>query len=116
MPAKPVRRPAGFFQHLLSARPNRRPRCPRRHGPLASHVELLRTIEGSQPPGTGSVGRGRGTTSRPKCLLHSAALSQRRYLDDDFHDGDALFPADRYDEDRQQVDLRQVNSLAAAAA
>jgi NAD(P)-dependent dehydrogenase (short-subunit alcohol dehydrogenase family) len=43
-------------------------------------------------------------------LLHSAALSQRRYLDEDFRGGEALFPAGRYDEDRQQVDLREVNS------
>jgi NAD(P)-dependent dehydrogenase (short-subunit alcohol dehydrogenase family) len=43
-------------------------------------------------------------------LLHSAALSQRRYLDEDFRGGETLFPAGRYDEDRQQVDLRAVNS------
>ena len=42
--------------------------------------------------------------------MHSAELSQRRYLDEDFHSGDALFPAGRYDEDLQQVDLRAVNS------
>ena len=43
-------------------------------------------------------------------LLHSAALSQRRYLDEDYQGGEALFPAGRYDEDLQQVDLREVNS------
>jgi NAD(P)-dependent dehydrogenase (short-subunit alcohol dehydrogenase family) len=43
-------------------------------------------------------------------LLHSAALSQRRYLDEDFQGGEALFPSDRYDEDLQQVDLREINS------
>ena len=32
------------------------------------------------------------------------ALSQRRYLDDDYRAGEALFPANRYDEDLQQVD------------
>jgi NAD(P)-dependent dehydrogenase (short-subunit alcohol dehydrogenase family) len=42
--------------------------------------------------------------------LHSAALSQRRFLDEDYRGGEALFPADRYDEDLQQVDLRDVNS------
>ncbi|HEY3851627.1 MAG TPA: SDR family oxidoreductase, partial [Steroidobacteraceae bacterium] len=48
--------------------------------------------------------------SHAEGLLHSAALSQRRYLDEDFRDGNAVFPQDRYDEDLQQVDLRAVNS------
>jgi hypothetical protein len=42
--------------------------------------------------------------------VHSAALSQRRYLDEDYLEGEALFPGGRYDEDRQQVDLRETNS------
>jgi NAD(P)-dependent dehydrogenase (short-subunit alcohol dehydrogenase family) len=46
----------------------------------------------------------------PDGLLDSAALSQRRYLDEDYLEGEALFPSGRYDEDRQQVDLREVNS------
>jgi NAD(P)-dependent dehydrogenase (short-subunit alcohol dehydrogenase family) len=43
-------------------------------------------------------------------LLECAALSQRPYLDEDFREGDALFPKDRYDADLQQMDLRAVNS------
>ena len=43
-------------------------------------------------------------------LVHSAVLSQRRYLDEDYRAGDAVFPANRYDEDLQQIDLRDVNS------
>ena len=43
-------------------------------------------------------------------LLHSAELSQKRYLDEDFRNGEAIFPTNRYDEDRQQVDLREINS------
>jgi NAD(P)-dependent dehydrogenase (short-subunit alcohol dehydrogenase family) len=51
------------------------------------------------------------TARRPgEGLLHSAALSQRRYLDEDYRDGGTLFPAGRYDEDRQQIDLREINS------
>jgi NAD(P)-dependent dehydrogenase (short-subunit alcohol dehydrogenase family) len=42
--------------------------------------------------------------------VNSAAFSQRRYLDEDFRGGETLFPAGRYDEDRQQVDLREINS------
>ena len=43
-------------------------------------------------------------------LIHSAALSQRRYLDEDYRGGETLFPENRFDEDRQQVDLREMNS------
>ena len=78
-------------------------------GPLASHDELLRTIGGSHVAG-GSALVAASDRSHGEGLLHSAALSQRRYLDDDFRGGEALFPAHRYDEDRQQVDLRAVNS------
>ncbi len=43
-------------------------------------------------------------------LIHSAALSQRHYLDEDFREGESLFPAGRYDEDLQQVEPRELNS------
>jgi NAD(P)-dependent dehydrogenase (short-subunit alcohol dehydrogenase family) len=105
-----VRRPAGFFQHLLNKEAEPIAALPDAwKGPLASHDELRRTLEGSPAHSAGAL---IAATSRPQGegLLHSAALSQRRYLDEDFGDGEALFPADRYDEDRQQVDLRAVNS------
>ena len=141
-----VRRPAGFFQHLLAREAESVAALPERlRGPLASHDELLRILGGQQTLGirAGSDARvgaelegasfsaraGRGDASggagaelsaagrsatTPRAhgegLLHSAALSQRRYLDEDFYDGETLFPTDRYDEDRQQVDLREVNS------
>jgi NAD(P)-dependent dehydrogenase (short-subunit alcohol dehydrogenase family) len=105
-----VRRPAGFFQHLLAREAESIAALPEDwRGPLANHAELSRALEESHVRGTGTLvtaaggGQGEG-------LLHSAALSQRRYLDEDFRDSEALFPADRYDEDRQQVDLRETNS------
>jgi NAD(P)-dependent dehydrogenase (short-subunit alcohol dehydrogenase family) len=105
-----VRRPAGFFQHLLAREASAVAALPEPlRGPLASHDELRRTLQGSQAQNAGALAAG---TVRPHSegLLHSAALSQRRYLDEDFHGGEALFPADLYDEDRQQVDLRETNS------
>jgi NAD(P)-dependent dehydrogenase (short-subunit alcohol dehydrogenase family) len=105
-----VRRPAGFFQHLLAKEAESVAALPEAwRGPLAGHSELLRAIEDSSSPVAGALV---SSTARQhgEGLLHSAALSQRRYLDDDFRGGDALFPADRYDEDRQQIDLREVNS------
>ena len=103
-----VRRPAGFFQHLLAREAESFDALPESwRGTLAGHNDLLKTLEA--PTAAGSL---IAATTRPHAegLLHSAALSQRRYLDDDFRDGEALFPANRYDEDRQQVDLRETNS------
>lgn len=118
-----VRRPAGFFQHLLAREAESLATLPQAlRGPLASHDELRRSLEGAQGRGAGALateaarGPGVGTPATAKTrehgegLLHSAALSQRRYLDEDFRDGEAIFPTDRYDEDRQQVDLREINS------
>jgi NAD(P)-dependent dehydrogenase (short-subunit alcohol dehydrogenase family) len=83
-----VRRPAGFFRHLLAREMEAIGALPESlRVVLASHDDLRRSL-----------------------VLHSAALSQRRYIDADFQADDALFPANRYDEDRQQVDLREVNS------
>jgi NAD(P)-dependent dehydrogenase (short-subunit alcohol dehydrogenase family) len=105
-----VRRPAGFFQHLLAREASGVAALPDSlRGPLASHEELRRTLEGSQAHGADTLVAAMAP-SHSEGLLHSAALSQRRYLDEDFHAGEAFFPADRYDEDRQQVDLREINS------
>lgn len=105
-----VRRPAGFFEHLLARENAPLAALPDAwRGPLASHGELRRRIEGSQAPTPGALV---ATTQglHGEGLLHSAALSQRRYLDEDYQGGEALFPSGRYDEDLQQVDLREVNS------
>ena len=118
-----VRRPAGFFQHLLAREAASMAALPESlRGPLAGHDELVRTLEGSHAHGASALLAATETLdsngtlvaaaarSHAEGLLHSAALSQRRYLDEDFRDGDTLFPANRYDEDRQQVDLREINS------
>ena len=118
-----VRRPAGFFQHLLDREAESLAALPESwRGPLAPHDELRRMIAGgANERGAiegGAIERGAIENSlaietaglHGEGLVHSAALSQRRYLDEDFQGGEALFPAHRYDEDRQQVDLREINS------
>jgi NAD(P)-dependent dehydrogenase (short-subunit alcohol dehydrogenase family) len=106
-----VRRPAGFFQHLLAREGESLDALPAAwRGPLASHGELRRTLEGSPAHANGTLLVAATARRHGEGLLDSAALSQRRYLDEDFRDDEALFPTDRYDEDRQQVDLREVNS------
>src|SRR3984885_8865852 len=105
-----VRRPAGFFQHLLAGEIESAAALPEeRRGPLANHDELLRTLQESRAHDAGTLVAA-AAPNHGEGLLHSAALSQRRYLDEDFRGGEALFPANRYDEDRQQGDLREVNS------
>ena len=105
-----VRRPAGFFQHLLAREAQPIDSLPADlRGVLAGHDELLRRIEGSRTGAAGALIAG-DEHNPGEGLLHSAALSQRRYLDEDYRGGEALFPANRFDEDRQQVDLREMNS------
>ena len=105
-----VRRPAGFFQHLLAREATPFDALPESwRSTLTGHDELLKTLEASPTSSANSIVT---ATHRVHAegLVHSAALSQRRYLDEDFIDSEALFPTHRYDEDRQQVDLREVNS------
>jgi NAD(P)-dependent dehydrogenase (short-subunit alcohol dehydrogenase family) len=103
-----VRRPAGFFQHLLAKEAEPLNAVPQTwKASLASHNELRQMLEGFQPQGMELAMPGH---RHGEGLLHSARLSQRRYLDEDFQSGAAAFPKDCYDQDRQQVDLRQVNS------
>jgi len=106
-----VRRPAGFFQHLLAREAESVATLPQAlRATLTSHAELLRTLHSAEANNVGALIAAPGRGGHAEGLVHSAALSQRRYLDDDFHDGAELFPLDRYDEDRQQVDLREINS------
>jgi NAD(P)-dependent dehydrogenase (short-subunit alcohol dehydrogenase family) len=125
-----VRRPAGFFRHLVDREGTALSALPAElRGPLAQHDELRRALRGDEPRalasdaaareaipvGAGAIVHGdslAGTSARlhAEGLVRSAALSQRRYLDEDFRDGEALFPSGHYDEDLQQVDLRDVNS------
>ena len=133
-----VRRPSGFFRHLVERELRPFDALPREwRGPLAQHDELRRELEsgaaglraiaaarvdataatntaagGRSAAHDGAPAEGSAAGMRPHAegLVRSAALSQRRYLDEDFRDGETLFPAERYDEDLQQVDLREVNS------
>jgi NAD(P)-dependent dehydrogenase (short-subunit alcohol dehydrogenase family) len=104
-----VRRPAGFFQHLLAREAEPVAALPESwRAVLATHDDLRRTLTASGEHGTHAVAR--ALRGQGEGLVNSAALSQRHYLDEDYHAGDALFPRQRYDEDFQQVDLREVNS------
>jgi NAD(P)-dependent dehydrogenase (short-subunit alcohol dehydrogenase family) len=105
-----VRRPAGFFEHLLAREAEVVAALPAElQCLLAGHDELRRMLEGSRVHAPGTL-TAASDHNPGEGLIHSAALSQRRYLDEDYRGGEALFPANRFDEDRQQVDLRELNS------
>jgi hypothetical protein len=83
-----VRRPAGFFQHLLAREAQSIAGLPlEMQSMLAGHDELCRMLEGSNRQTPGALlavpeqRRGEG-------LMHSAALSQRHYLDEDYRGGE----------------------------
>jgi NAD(P)-dependent dehydrogenase (short-subunit alcohol dehydrogenase family) len=121
-----VRRPAGFFRHLLERESQPFDALPDAwQSLLAAHGELCRSVAATPLALAGAAADAAtllpatGPAEAPLAprgqsalegLVHSAALSQRRYLDEDFRDGESLFPDGRYDEDLQQVDLREVNS------
>jgi NAD(P)-dependent dehydrogenase (short-subunit alcohol dehydrogenase family) len=111
-----VRRPAGWFRHLLEAESKPFDSLPPAwRDTLAAHAELCRGVSATTLPQSGalpSLDDLPALRELPAAcgLTHSAALSQRRYLDEDFRDGETLFPAGRYDADLQQVDLRETNS------
>jgi NAD(P)-dependent dehydrogenase (short-subunit alcohol dehydrogenase family) len=106
-----VRRPAGFFRHLLEREAAGSAALPPAlRGSLAQHDALCRALLEAPAAAAGQALATAAHGGYPEGLVHSAALSQRRYLDEDYLQGEGLFPAGRYDEDRQQVDLREMNS------
>ncbi len=109
-----VRRPAGFYEHLLPSEEQPLAALPEPLRPLVSaHAELKEMLRGESAT---LIGRGPEaallTHGGPPGmgLWNAPRLSQLRYLDDDFSSGREVFPHDRFDEDLQQVDLRETNS------
>jgi len=90
-----VRRPAGFYDHLLA-------------GETAAATSLpaaeRRLLEGHERLSTGIV-----ATSRPG-FVDSARASQAKLLAEDTERDHRIFPAGQLDADLQQVDLRGRNS------
>jgi NAD(P)-dependent dehydrogenase (short-subunit alcohol dehydrogenase family) len=89
-----VRRPAGFYQHLLAKEAESVAALPDAWRPLLAAQEEFRNTLGRLPANGGGA----------------LAASDARGRGEEFWDDAALFPANRYDEDGQQLDLREVNS------
>jgi NAD(P)-dependent dehydrogenase (short-subunit alcohol dehydrogenase family) len=113
-----VRRPPGFFQHLLEFEEREAAALPTELQPLVARhhaaVRLLKAASESKgdAPGTESASglvawRGGGAGLG---LRHSARLSQVGFGFDESARREDLFPAGALDADLQQVDLRELNS------
>jgi NAD(P)-dependent dehydrogenase (short-subunit alcohol dehydrogenase family) len=103
-----VRRPPGFYQHLMEGEAEPIASLPTAAQPLLESYEQLR-------------GQGHSDTNRGKSLpaqvtdslagIHRAAeLSQIPLAPGDGVSGTEIFPAGQLDQDLQQVDLRTMNS------
>lgn len=88
-----VRRPAGFYDHLLEGE---------RVSPAALEADVARLL----PAGRAALAA-QAEAGRP---LTSAEMTQLPLLAEDTLRGGTLFPAGELDADLQQVDLREVNS------
>jgi len=111
-----VRRPPGFFAHLVEFEEREAEALPPALQPLvARHHESVRLLQAaSSPAGDGPEGasglvawRGGGAGLG---LRHSARLSQVGFAFDESARRADLFPAGALDADLQQVDLRALNS------
>ncbi len=116
--AQTVRRPPGFFAHLMNVEEQRVQQLPEgARQVLRAREECLETLSGAtgallgngSPDVTGLAawhsGRGAGAG-----VAASARLSQIRYSYDDANYGMETFPEGKLDADLQQVDLRTMNS------
>jgi NAD(P)-dependent dehydrogenase (short-subunit alcohol dehydrogenase family) len=111
-----VRRPPGFFAHLLEFEERAEDALPAELRPLvARHHESVRLLQAASPAkdgggeGFGGLVAWRGGGAGLG-LRHSARLSQVGFDFDEAARREDLFPAGALDADLQQVDLRAVNS------
>jgi len=105
-----VRRPPGFYRHLLERESAAFGALPEDSRRVLAHQSELHAMLGSRSRERRGAALVTAGLAQGEGLVHSAELSQRRYIDEDLHAGDELFPRQSYDEDLQQVDLRAVNS------
>jgi NAD(P)-dependent dehydrogenase (short-subunit alcohol dehydrogenase family) len=103
-----VRRPAGFYGHLMTAEESA-PSSERERRLLAGHEQLRSRALALVDHGEHTLARKELITS-VSGLSHSAGLSQLALLEEDLARGEELFPRGKLDADLQQVDLRKLNS------
>ncbi|MEZ4402467.1 MAG: SDR family oxidoreductase [Kofleriaceae bacterium] len=102
-----VRRPSGFYDHLMAGETVRPDQVGPRERQMLARWWGLGPAAPALAAGAGALVTAHG---EPAGLWRSAVLSQVPLLADDLERGNHLFPAGRYDADLQQVDLRDFNS------
>ncbi len=96
-----VRRPSGFYGHLMDAE----------RAPLSALPEpVARLVASGAPESTGASGHLESTALAAPLPASSAELSQVPLLPEDLDSSVHLFPEGSLDADLQQVDLRTTNS------
>ena len=124
--AQTVRRPVGFYKHLLEFESLSWRELPAELRPILQAHEDCKAalVSGDQlhldgpeerPDSTGLATLGE-TSGAGMGIRASAALSQVRYTYDDAQSGRDVFPEGKTDADLQQVDLRTQNSWRMALA
>ncbi|MBZ4422444.1 SDR family oxidoreductase [Myxococcus sp. RHST-1-4] len=111
--AQTVRRPPGFYAHLLEGELRPLGQLPAHTRPLlAGHRACIAAVRPALgDAGTGGTAMATWRSSDPSLGIHSsAALSLLPYAMEQEGDTQALFPQGRLDADLQQVDLRGMNS------
>ncbi|MGA9525250.1 MAG: SDR family oxidoreductase [Myxococcaceae bacterium] len=113
--AQTVRRPPGFYSHLLAG--EQRPvssLAPELQPLLQGHLECMNSLQETRELAAGTEGSSLAPTWRSADpaigIRASAALSLVPYSHEHEGDVEKLFPAGKLDADLQQVDLRTVNS------
>ncbi|MCA9110092.1 MAG: SDR family oxidoreductase [Planctomycetaceae bacterium] len=103
-----VRRPSGFYAHLIEAERDATETLPSPGRGMLESYERLRSQTAVNP----TNGRLLPTQVRSTLagIQRAAELSQLPLVAEDHDHSTALFPSDQYDEDLQQVDLRKMNS------
>lgn len=114
-----VRRPSGFYGHLMEAEHEPFGALPRDVQRPLERWEALRADRLLPDAGgdAGAAGGALAATGAPATgMFRSAMLSQIPLLAEDLERGNHLFPAGKLDADLQQVDLRESNSWRMALA
>ncbi len=99
-----VRRPAGFYQHLMDGELGPLARLPEQAARLLTDYEELRASNAQR------LGDGGAKPPAALGLQAASALSQVALVPEDREASPALFPLGALDADLQQVDRRSINS------
>ena len=108
-----VRRPPGFYAHLMEGERRLNESLPSEAKRLLASYNQLRTHDvtsdvGHAPTATELAASMAGSSIAG--ITRAAELSQIPLAPEDTTSGKEIFPAGRFDSDQQQIDLRDVNS------